>query len=138
MLKNKVQAFTLLEALIALGVLGLVFATIQCMLPSFRTQAPMPLDASLRAVTYQLTAQKYTSVAVSPHQLQLKSHDGKNMTLEVVKRRLQLSGEGAGQIILIPEVQDFDVQDHEAYLQLEVLGENKQRATEALYLPRAP
>lgn len=138
MLKNKVQAFTLVEALIALGVLGLVFATIQCMLLSFRTQASMPLDASLRAVTYQLTAQKYTSVAVLPHQLQLMSHDGKNMTLEVVKQRLQLSGEGAGQIILIPEVQDFDVQDHEAYLQLEVLGENKQRATEALYLPRAP
>lgn len=136
MLKNKQQAFTLLEALLALAVLGLVFGTIQIILPCFRKNEQLPLDVSLRAMTYQISAQKYELIAVSAHELQLKSHDGKKMTLGIVRHRLQLSGEGAGQIILISEVKDFNVQDCKAYLQLALLGQNSQRATETLYLPR--
>ena len=72
-----------------------------------------------------------------PHELQLMSHDGKKMTLSIVKNRLQLSGEGAGQVIFISEVTAFHVKDYAAYVQLELSGQQHQQAREVLYLLRA-
>ena len=134
---RKLPAFTILETLIALGVTGLLFVTIQLLLPCFRVSHEPPLDMALRAAIYQITTQKYALKGILPHELQLISHDGKKMTLSIVKNRLQLSGEGAGQVIFISEVTAFHVKDYAAYVQLELSGPQHQQATEVLYLPRA-
>lgn len=134
---RKLPAFTILETLIALGVVGLFFVTVQLLFPCFRITHDPPLDMALRAATYQITTQKYILQGILPHELQLISHDGKKMTLSVIKNRLQLSGEGAGQVIFISEVTAFHVKDCAAYVQLELSGQQQQQATEVLYLPRA-
>ena len=48
---RKLPAFTILETLIALGVTGLLFVTIQLLLPCFRVSYEPPLDMALRAAS---------------------------------------------------------------------------------------
>ena len=51
MINRKLPAFTILETLIALGVTGLLFVTIQLLLPFFRVSHEPPLDMALRAAS---------------------------------------------------------------------------------------
>jgi len=136
MLKNRYTAFTLIESLIALIVASLILLTIQFSLPLLKVQVNLPLDVALQTVIKQVETQKYTMLATDLHSIRLNNTEGKKMNLIVHNNKLQLSAEGAGQIILLRDVKALNVVDFQSYLKLEIVSENDQKVMGIMHLKR--
>lgn len=65
----------------------------------------------------------------------LISYEGKDMYLEVKNNKLQLSGSGAGQIILMQNVTNLAVDDRNNYLNLTITT-NKGKFSSILHLKK--
>lgn len=133
MLRNK-RAFTLLESLVALLVTGLVLTLVQLSIPLLKSHTESSLDIKMFTISHQIETQKYSLISADKHRVSLKSSDGKLMHLEVYKNKLQLSANGAGQIILAPNINQLNVTDKVSHLQLELVDQDAQRANSILYL----
>lgn len=136
MLKNKRTAFTLLESMVALIVTGLVLMTIQFSLSLLKTQTPVPLDITLRAVAHQIEVQKYTFISAHKDHVILNNSEGKPMNLEVRRNQLQIAAVGAGQIVMAQNIRQLTVIDHTSYLGLEIIDYKGQKANCLLYLKK--
>lgn len=136
MLKNRYAAFTLIESLIALIVASLVLLTIQFSLPLLKVQVNLPLDVAFQTAIRQVETQQYRLITTNSHSVRLNNSEGKKMNLIVHNNKLQLSAEGAGQIILLRDVKALNVVDFQSYLKLEIISENDQKVMGIMHLKR--
>jgi len=134
--KNRHTAFTLIESLIALIITSLILLTIQFSLPLLKTQVSLPLDVSFQTAIRQVETQKYTMITTDSHSVRLNNSEGKKMNLTVYKNKLQLSADGAGQIILLRDIKALNVVDFQSYLKLEIVSENDQKVVGIMHLKR--
>lgn len=131
----KNDGFTLIEALISLFIASLVLTTLQFVVPLLKQISDAPKGTVLQTITHQLETQKYTITSVTLTSARLKSYEGKDMYLEVKNDKLQLSGSGAGQIILMQNVADLKVDNSNNYLNLTITT-NKGKFSSILHLKK--
>lgn len=82
-----------------------------------------------------LKLKKYTITSATLTSVRLKSYEGKDMYLEVKNNKLQISGSGAGQIILMENVTNLAVDDRNNYLNLTITT-NKGKFSSILHLKK--
>ncbi|MGO0154792.1 prepilin-type N-terminal cleavage/methylation domain-containing protein [Leuconostoc mesenteroides] len=131
----KNDGFTLLEALISLIIASLVLTSLQFVIPFLKQISDVPKETVLQTITHQLETQKYTITSTTLTSAKLKSYEGKNMYLEVKNNKLQISGSGAGQIILMQNVTELAVDDCSNYLNLTITT-NKGKCSSILHLEK--
>ncbi|ABJ61582.1 competence protein ComGF [Leuconostoc mesenteroides subsp. dextranicum] len=131
----KNDGFTLLEALISLLIAALVLTSLQFVVPFLKQISDAPKATVLQTITHQLETQKYTITSATLTSARLKSYEGKDMYLEVKNNKLQISGSGAGQIILMQNVTNLAVDDRNNYLNLTITT-NKGKFSSILHLKK--
>ncbi|MBS9338756.1 type II secretion system protein [Fructobacillus sp. M2-14] len=119
-MKEKRQAFTLIESLLALLIAaivfqGLVFLT-QWSRRMLETRQREDETLALQVSLNQLANQGYLVESVSKKQIELLSRDGSGpKTLHLKKGQLVLDGDRNGRMVLLGGVKDFCVTKHKTY-----------------------
>lgn len=128
------KGFTLIEPLLSFGIIALLLLTMQLVLPMFKYRSELSSDMTLNIIVHQLAAQKYLLADRFPDQIILENSEGKKMILKVDNQKLKLLGEGAGQIILMNNINKMKIVRHQGYTDITVVNNKGQVATDILFL----
>lgn len=128
------KGFTLIESLLSFGIIALLLLTMQLVLPMFKYRSELSSDMTLNIIVHQLAAQKYLLADRFPDQIILENSEGKKMILKVDNQKLKLLGEGAGQIILMNNINKMKIVRHQGYTDITVVNNKGQVATDILFL----
>ena len=128
------KGFTLIESLLLFGIIALLLLTMQLVLPMFKYRSELSSDMTLNIIVHQLAAQKYLLADRFPDQMILENSEGKKMILKVDNQKLKLLGEGAGQIILMNNINKMKIVRHQGYTDITVVNNKGQVATDILFL----
>ncbi len=128
------KGFTLIEPLLSFGIIALLLLTMQLVLPMFKYRSELSSDMTLNIIVHQLAAQKYLLADRFPDQIVLENSEGKKMILKVDNQKLKLLGEGAGQIILMNNINKMKIVRHQGYTDITVVNNKGQVATDILFL----
>lgn len=128
------KGFTLIESLLSFGIIALLLLTMQLVLPMFKYRSELSSDMTLNIIVHQLAAQKYLLADRFPDQIVLENSEGKKMILKVDNQKLKLLGEGAGQIILMNNINKMKIVRHQGYTDITVVNNKGQVATDILFL----
>ena len=128
------KSFTLIESLLSFGIIALLLLTMQLVLPMFKYRSELSSDMTLNIIVHQLAAQKYLLADRFPDQIILENSEGKKMILKVDNQKLKLLGEGAGQIILMNNINKMKIVRHQGYTDITVVNNKGQVATDILFL----
>ncbi|WP_262406883.1 prepilin-type N-terminal cleavage/methylation domain-containing protein [Leuconostoc citreum] len=128
------KGFTLIESLVSFGIIALLLLTMQLVLPMFKYRSELSSDMTLNIIVHQLAAQKYLLADRFPDQIILENSEGKKMILKVDNQKLKLLGEGAGQIILMNNINKMKIVRHQGYTDITVVNNKGQVATDILFL----
>ena len=128
------KGFTLIESLLSFGIIALLLLTMQLVLPMFKYRSELSSDMTLNISVHQLAAQKYLLADRFPDQIILENSEGKKMILKVDNQKLKLLGEGAGQIILMNNINKMKIVRHQGYTDITVVNNKGQVATDILFL----
>ncbi|MFC4760878.1 type II secretion system protein [Fructobacillus durionis] len=138
MLKIRGQpAFTLLESLVALAVMGMVFTGLSYLIRGRTINQPPISEERLAAVCQQLQKQGYVLEKSTSHQLTLSKDDREGQKiLSVVNGQLVLQGDKRGKMVLLNRVKQIDFQNFGSYQRVTVRDAKDKKAVAVLFLDR--
>ncbi|MDF7637373.1 hypothetical protein PT274_03730 [Leuconostocaceae bacterium ESL0958] len=132
-MKGRLAAFTMVEALFALGLAALVFEACTLVLPKGQHFLRTSPQVSLSAACTQLARQDYRLVRASTQALYL-TRSGQFFTLKQERQRLVLRGPSHGQIFFMTGVQTLQVQDKGIYQEIKLQTVAGQKQSALLFL----
>lgn len=130
-------AFTLLESLLALMVMGMVFMGLSYLIKSRVFAQPTVSNEKLIVVCQQLQRQGYVLEKAEDRQLTLtKEGEEEVKKVRVVKNQLILQGDRRGRMVLLDRVKEVRIQNFGLYQKVKVKGDKQAEAEATLFLNR--
>ncbi|MDF7626338.1 type II secretion system protein [Lactobacillaceae bacterium L1_55_11] len=134
--KLTLAAFTLIEAVIALLVVGMALSLILLVWPQLKQSWQTNPQPTLQTALNQLQKQNYQLKNTQPSEVDLVNEKGKPARLLVKNHKLRVASEGRGQVILMQGVLNMTVEAHPGYDLIQLNMVNKQVAKGILFLPQ--
>ncbi|WEV54810.1 type II secretion system protein [Leuconostocaceae bacterium ESL0723] len=134
--KLTLAAFTLIEAVIALLVVGMALSLILLVWLQLKQSWQTNPQPTLQTALNQLQEQNYQLKNTQPSEVDLVNEKGKPAHLLVKNHKLRVASEGRGQVILMQGVVTMNVEAHPGYDLIQLTMVDKQVARGILFLPQ--